>query len=76
MNSLIENSKTYSKTPGSSWNYYRDEPKDPTTNSKPFTFKTSITLSTPNDKKEIKIAVPLKYLSNFWRTLKRPLIYC
>ena len=27
-------------------------------------------------KKEVEIAVPLKYLSNFWRALKMPLINC
>ena len=27
-------------------------------------------------KKEVEIAVPLKYLSNFWRTLDMSLIYC
>ena len=27
-------------------------------------------------KKEVKIAVPLKYLSNFWRSLEMPLINC
>ena len=27
-------------------------------------------------KKEVEIAVPLKYLSNFWRTLEMPLINC
>ena len=27
-------------------------------------------------KKEVEIAVPLKYLSNFWRTLKMSLINC
>ena len=27
-------------------------------------------------KKEVKIVVPLKYLSNFWRTLNMPLINC
>ena len=27
-------------------------------------------------KKEVKTAVPLKYLSNFWRTLDIPLINC
>ena len=30
-----------------------------------------------NRKKEsIKIAIPLKYLSNFWRSLEMPLINC
>ena len=27
-------------------------------------------------KKEVEIAVPLKYLSNLWRTLDMPLINC
>ena len=27
-------------------------------------------------KMELKIAVPLKYLSNFWRSLEMPLINC
>ena len=27
-------------------------------------------------KKGVKIAVPLKYLSNFWRSLEMPLINC
>ena len=26
--------------------------------------------------KDVKIAVPLKYLSNFWRSLEMPLITC
>ena len=26
--------------------------------------------------KDVKIMVPLKYLSNFWRTLEMPLINC
>ena len=29
-----------------------------------------------NGTKEVEIIVPLKYLSNFWRNLKIPLIYC
>ena len=33
---------------------------------------------TPNDgnTKNVEIIVPLKYLSNFWRTLEMPLINC
>ena len=27
-------------------------------------------------KNEVKIAIPLKYLSNFWRSLEMPLINC
>ena len=29
-----------------------------------------------DDTKNAKIRIPLKYLSNFWRTLERPLINC
>ena len=37
-----------------------------------------ITGNTPNDgnTKDVEIMVPLKYLSNFWRTLEMPLINC
>ena len=58
-------------------------------NSKSFKYKISITGSTYNveataedydankeGKKEFEIAVPLKYLSNFWRILDIPLINC
>ena len=75
MYSFIEYNKNFSKTPSSLWNYYRDEPSDPITNSKYLKFNTAITLSITNnnDQKEIEIAVPLKYFSHFWRTLKRTL---
>ena len=40
-----------------------------------FKFKTKIAGRTGNDgTKNVKIRVPLKYLSNFWRTLEMPLI--
>ena len=40
-------------------------------------FKQKITGSTGNDDtKANQIMRPLKYLSNFWRTLEMPLIYC
>ena len=57
--------------------------------SEPFKYKTSITWNTYNvgdgedgyvadkvSKNETEIVVPLKYLSNFWRTLNIPLINC
>ena len=41
------------------------------------TLKKKITRQTGNnDKTDVEIMVPLKYLSNFWRTLKMPLISC
>ena len=41
-------------------------------------FKIKITGKTPaaGNIKDVEIAVPLKYLSNFWRTLEMPLINC
>ena len=46
-------------------------------NSALFKFKQKITGSIGNDDiKALQIKVTLKYLSNFWRTLKMPLINC
>ena len=42
-----------------------------------FNFKAKITGQTgDNGTKEVEIMVPLKYLSNFWRTLEMTLINC
>ena len=42
-----------------------------------FKFKEKITGQTDNSgTKDVEIMVPLKYLSNFWRTLEMPLINC
>ena len=72
------------------WNYYRDEPSDPlSSNSKSFKYKTSITRNTYNvgdgeegydankvGKNETEVVIPLKHLSNFWKSLNIPLINC
>ena len=66
------------------YQYYRDEPilkkvgavVDFTDNdtSDSFNFKEEIT---GNDStKDVEILVPLRYLSNFWRTIKMSLINC
>ena len=67
MYNLIEYSDNYSKTSGSLWQYYKDDPNDDTANSKSFKFKVKITGKTPDDgnTKDVEIIVPLKYLSNF-----------
>ena len=70
---LTEYTDNYSKTSGSSWQYYRDEPSFTNAgvidgflgNSASFKFK---------QKKQVM--VPLQYLSCFWRTLEIPLINC
>ena len=88
MYNLLECSKNHKKTTGSLWNYYRDQPSNHlSTNSESFKYKTSITGNTYNvgddqvgydankvGKNETEVVIPLKHLSNFWRTLDKPLI--
>ena len=89
MYNLLEYSKNYRKTTGSLWNYYRVEPNSSIfgwnnnvnysiKDSKSFDYKASITgkLEGIDRTKDVEIVVPLKYLSNFWRTLDMPLINC
>ena len=85
MYNLLGYSKNYKKTTSSLWNYYRDEPSDPLfSNSESFKYKTSITGNAyygDDDankvgKNETEIVLPLKHLSNFWRTLNIPLTNC
>ena len=88
MYNLIEYSDAYSKTSGSLWQYYRDEPVLDTNgeiidfpansnNSVSFKFKHKITGQIGNSgTKDVEIMVPLKYLNNFWRTFEMPLINC
>ena len=78
MYNLIEYSDNYSKTSGGLWQYYKDEPNGNLANSESFKSKVKITGNTPagGNTKDVKIIVPLKYLSNFWRTLEMPLINC
>ena len=75
---LIEYSNNYSKTSGSLWQYCRDEANDNLADSKSFKSKIKSAGKTPDDgnTKTVEIIVPLKYLSNFWRTLEMPLINC
>ena len=91
MYNLLEYSKNYEKTSGSLFNYYRDEPNEAEIandnsainisirNSKSFDYKTEITGSLDageDEKEDVTIAIPLKYLGNFWKSLDIPLINC
>ena len=83
MYTLIEYSDSYSDTSGSLWNYKRDEIIDNAdvtndNNVPSFKYKASIIGDRGHDgtKNKVKIALPLKYLSNFWRSLEMPLINC
>ena len=83
MYNLIEYSDNYSDTSGSLWDFKRDEivnNADVTNdnNAPSFKYKANLIGNTENNgtKNEVKIAVPLKYLSNFWRSLEMSLINC
>ena len=81
MYNLIVYTDNYSDTSGSLWGFKRDEIEgnvDLTVdnhipnNSTSFKYKSSII----RNRNSVKIAVPLKYSSNFWRSLEMPLINC
>ena len=110
MYNLLEYSKSYRKTIGSLYNYYRDELSHnaddnnfgniKVVNSNTFKYKNKIIGNTydvdaripnpdgagqidnpiynvnKNDTQEVELAIPLKYLGNFWRALNIPLISC
>ena len=80
MSNLLEYSKNHRKTTGSLWNYYSYEPSNHLScNSESFTYKTSLTGKTPENNDSlmnVKLVIPLKYLSKFWRSLNIPLINC
>ena len=78
MYKLIEYSDNYSKTCGSLWQYYKDDPNHNLTDSESFKSKIKIIGNTPaaGNTKDVEIIVPLKYLGNFWITLEMPLINC
>ena len=78
VSNLIEYIDNYSKTSGNLWQYYNDDPNDSITQSESFKSKIKIAGKTPEagNTKNVEIIVPLKHLSNFWRTLEMPLINC
>ena len=83
MYNLIEYSDNYSDTSGSLWGFKRDDIVNNVNvtnddNAPSFKYKASNIGNTENNgtKNGVKIAVPLKYLSNFWRSLEMPLINC
>ena len=78
MYNLIEYSDNYSKTPGSFRKYYRYELHNAgIVNTESFKLKVRITGKTPAlcNIKHVETAVPLRYLSNFWRTLEMSLTH-
>ena len=87
MYNLIEYNDNYVKTSGSLWQFCKDIPAQDANNeiteftggntTDSFNFKAKITGQSGDvGTKDVEIIVPLKYLSNFWRTLEMPLINC
>ena len=87
MYNLIEYSDNYSDTSGSLWQFKKDEVPannaDLTiVNCEFFEYKAALVGKTKkfadqnSSVKDTKIVVPLKYLSNLWRSLEMPLINC
>ena len=83
MPNLIQYSDNYSDTSGTLWQFARDgiiNNADVTNDNNAFSFKYKANLigNTGNNgrKNGVKITVPLKYLSNFWRSLDMSLINC
>ena len=83
MYNLIEDSDNYSNTSGSLWQFKRgkiDNNADVTNdnNAPSFKYKANVigNLNQVGTKNNVKIVVPLKYLSNFWRSLEMLLINC
>ena len=87
MYNLIEYSDNYAKTSGSLWQYCKDIPTRNNNNrivdftggnlTDSFNFKVKSRGQAGDDgTKNVEIMVPLKYLSNFWRTFEMLLINC
>ena len=78
MYNFIDNSDNYSKKLGSLKQFYKYEPNDNLADSESFKCKIKITGNTTTDgkTKDVEIILPLKYLSNFWKTLEMNLINC
>ena len=87
MYNLIEYSDNYQDSSATLYQYKRDEPQEAnaindltTDTSSSFKYKVSL-LGNPVivgniTKRSVKVVVPLKYLSNFFRSLDMPLINC
>ena len=86
MYDLIEYNDSYSKTSGSLWQYHRDEKtfnNDVSValviaNSESFKFGNRFTggIAVVSTAKDVEMALPLTYSSNFWRTIELHLINC
>ena len=87
MYNLIEYSDNYQDSSANLYQYKRDEPREANAindltadTSSSFKYKVELLGNPVHDgniaKRSVKVVVPLKYLSNFFRSLEMPLINC
>ena len=81
MYNLLEYSDNYQDSTGSLYQFKRDEPPDDNTNvgnnTTSLVYKPKLIKGTDNNNvNNVKLVVPLKYVSNFFRPLELPLVNC
>ena len=81
MYNLLEYSDNYQDSTGSLYQFKRDEPPDDNANvannTSSLVYKSKLISGTDdNNVNNVKLVVPLKYVSNFFRSLEMPLVNC
>ena len=81
MYNLLEYSDNYQDSTGSLYQFKRDEPPDENANvannTTSLVYKPKLISRTDdNNVNNVKLVVPLKYISNFFRSLEMPLVNC
>ena len=81
MYNLLEYSDNYQNSTGSLYQFKRDEPPDDNANvgnaTSSLVYKSKLIKGTDNNNvNNVKLVVPLKYVSNFFRSLELPLVNC
>ena len=81
MYNLLEYSDNYQDSTGSLYQFKRDEPPDDNANvaddTTSLVYKLKLISGTDdNNVNNVKLVVPLKYVSNFFRSLEMPLVNC
>ena len=81
MYNLLEYSDNYQDSTGSLYQFKRDEPPDDNANvandTRSLVHKSKLISGTDgNNVNNVKLVVPLKYVSNFFRSLEMPLVNC
>ena len=81
MYNLLEYSDNYQESTGSLYQFKRDEPPDDNAdvanNTSSLVYKSKLISGTDdNNVNNVKLVVPLKYVSSFFRSLEMPLVNC